>query len=166
MRNGSLTSFLRLKVHKIPFRVFSSSGSRSHFLTVLRDRLVFREMALGHPVWLMESFSRKYIRLILAYTIMVITSCSLPLKKQAAYSDYLINIHRAPTPPSGQISARANTLPSQGALPSASCTSNDNPSIPRRWLASGHMSTGSTASQTWCGCSVMVVDVRDRKSVG
>jgi hypothetical protein len=44
---------------------------------------------------------------------MAITSGSLPLKKQAAYLDYLVNIHRASTTSSGQISARANSFASR-----------------------------------------------------
>lgn len=52
--------------------------------------------------------SRKYIRLILAYMTMVITSCSLLLKKQAAYSDYLVNFQRASLGLYGQFSPRVN----------------------------------------------------------
>jgi hypothetical protein len=40
---------------------------------------------------------------------MVITSCLHPLKKQAAYSDYLINFQRAQTTLNNQFSLRANT---------------------------------------------------------
>jgi len=41
---------------------------------------------------------------------MVITSRLLPLKKQAAYSDYLVNFQRAQPSKSGQFSVRGNTL--------------------------------------------------------
>jgi hypothetical protein len=41
---------------------------------------------------------------------MVITSRLLLLKKQAAYSDYLVNFERAQTPLSGQFSSRANNV--------------------------------------------------------
>jgi RHS repeat-associated protein len=57
----------------------------------------------------MDWFSRKYIRLIFAYMTMVITSRLLLLKKQAAYSDYLVNFQRAQPAFSGQFSARLNT---------------------------------------------------------
>jgi len=40
---------------------------------------------------------------------MVITSRLLPLKKQAAYSDYLVNFQRAQPSKSGQFSVRGNT---------------------------------------------------------
>jgi len=39
---------------------------------------------------------------------MVITSRLLPLKKQAAYSDYLVNFQRAQPSKSGQFSVRGN----------------------------------------------------------
>jgi len=39
---------------------------------------------------------------------MVITSRLLPLKKQAAYSDYLVNFQRAQPLKSGQFSVRGN----------------------------------------------------------
>jgi len=42
---------------------------------------------------------------------MVITSRLLPLKKQAAYSDYLVNFQRAQPSKSGQFSVRGNNLP-------------------------------------------------------
>jgi hypothetical protein len=41
---------------------------------------------------------------------MVITSRLLPLKKQAAYSDYLVNFQRAQPSKSGQFSVRGNSL--------------------------------------------------------
>jgi len=41
---------------------------------------------------------------------MVITSRLLPLKKQAAYSDYLVNFQRAQPSKSGQFSVRGNRL--------------------------------------------------------
>jgi len=40
---------------------------------------------------------------------MVITSRLLPLKKQAAYSDYLVNFQRAQPSKSGQFSVRGNS---------------------------------------------------------
>jgi len=58
-------------------------------LIVFLDRLVLRAISL------MGRLSRKYIRLIFAYMAMVITLCLLLLKKQAAYSDYLVNFERA-----------------------------------------------------------------------
>ncbi len=56
-----------------------------------------RERPVFVAISLMESLSRKYIRRIFAYMIMVITFSLLLLKKQAAYSDYLINFERAYT---------------------------------------------------------------------
>jgi len=47
---------------------------------------------------------------------MVITSRLLPLKKQAAYSDYLVNFQRAQPSKSGQFSVRGNTLEIGGHL--------------------------------------------------
>ncbi|MCR0968166.1 hypothetical protein C3R74_03090 [Acidithiobacillus ferridurans] len=65
------------------------SGARSHFLMVLRDRLVRR------PISLMDTCSRKNIRRTFAYMTMVITSSFLLLKKAGYVVGYLVKIQRA-----------------------------------------------------------------------
>ena len=52
---------------RMSLAVLSQRGIRSHFLMVLRDRLVRRAISL------IDNCSRKYIRRIFAYMIMVIT---------------------------------------------------------------------------------------------
>src|ERR1700677_2695855 len=78
------------------------SGSFSHFLIVLRDRLVLRAISL------IDAFSRKCIRRTLAYMLMVITSKSCWSNLQQNRLNTLVNFERKIPRLSGQFWALAN----------------------------------------------------------